>query len=66
MPKQKAQIIWKGVRKSSEQQIKLNYNYQNTKNAVLGGISINKHLIRVLTIRALLQLKCNGISISKH
>ena len=42
------------------------YNYQNTKNAVLGGVRINKHWIRVLTIRALLQPECNGISISKH
>ena len=37
MPKQKAQIIWKGVRKTSEQQFKLNYNYQNTKNVILGA-----------------------------
>lgn len=64
--KQKAKNIFERSQKKFRTQIKLNYYYQNTKNAVLGGISISKHWIRVLTIRALLQPECNGIRISKH
>ena len=62
----KLKTFLKGVRKKFRIKNKTYYNYQNTKNAVLCGISMSKHWIRVLTIRALLQPECNGIRISKH
>ena len=46
--KQEAQNIWKGVRKKFRTTNPTDYNYQTTKNAVLGSISINKQWIWVL------------------
>ena len=39
----KLKTFLKGVRKKFRIKNKTYYNYQNTKNAVLGGISMSKH-----------------------